>query len=216
MNSRIYRSTSRVSRAASSLLMWGSHFTVSFISDIGSMLAKMAGRDCRRKWTCILDWRSWLQRRNRRGYSRVWRRWSISGSRYFKDRWGGRLWEGEMWWWGYTLYSERNLWTLWLWYLNWSEGSLQYFAVCKSHHIIDQINQSTCVGSIHFTVVGFSIGSRSGKFTATASLSLLINTHSNFSSALALISWWGTYGGTLQIVSKIPFDLNQASQEGTY
>lgn len=47
---------------------------------------------------------------------------------------------------------------------------------------------SGCVGSIHFTVSGFSTGSRSGKFTATASESLLMSTHSSFSSAEALIS----------------------------
>jgi hypothetical protein len=39
-----------------------------------------------------------------------------------------------------------------------------------------------------FTVSGFSTGSTSGRFTAIASESLLINTHSNFSSDDALIS----------------------------
>lgn len=46
-----------------------------------------------------------------------------------------------------------------------------------------------CVGSIHFTVSGFSTGSTSGKLTAMASLSLRMRTHSSFSSAEALISW---------------------------
>lgn len=58
------------------------------------------------------------------------------------------------------------------------------------HHSYElaPIPPSGCVGSIHFTVVGSSTGTTSGKLTATASESLLIKTHSNFSSALALIS----------------------------
>ena len=50
------------------------------------------------------------------------------------------------------------------------------------------------VGSIQRTVSGFSTGSMS-RFTATASPSLRQSTHSSVSSALALISWCGTYGG---------------------
>src|SRR5262245_726505 len=51
------------------------------------------------------------------------------------------------------------------------------------------------MGSIHFTLSGFSTGSMS-RFTTTDSPSLRTRTHSSTSSALALISWCGTKGGT--------------------
>ncbi len=54
---------------------------------------------------------------------------------------------------------------------------------------------SRWMGSIHFTVSGFSMGSMS-RLTTTDSPSLRTRTHSRVSSRLALISWWGTKGGT--------------------
>src|SRR5262249_61632004 len=51
------------------------------------------------------------------------------------------------------------------------------------------------IGSIHGTCSGFSTGSIS-RLTTTASLSLRTSTHSSGSLGLALISWWGTNGGT--------------------
>jgi hypothetical protein len=51
------------------------------------------------------------------------------------------------------------------------------------------------IGSIHSTCSGFSTGSMS-RLTTTASLSLRTSTHSSGSLGLALISWWGTNGGT--------------------
>lgn len=55
--------------------------------------------------------------------------------------------------------------------------------------------QPGCVGSIQRTSSGGSAGSMS-RLTATACPSLRTSTHSSTSVRLALISWWGTKGGT--------------------
>ena len=56
-------------------------------------------------------------------------------------------------------------------------------------------SQPRWIGSIQGTDSGFSAGSMS-RLIATASPSLRTSTHSSVWSALALISWCGTKGGT--------------------
>ena len=77
----------------------------------------------------------------------------------------------------------------------WNSGSLLARLQVSERAGEAELRHPLWIGSIHKTSSGFSTGSMS-RLTTTASLSLRTSTHSSGSFGLALISWWGTNGGT--------------------